>query len=67
MHVEALRRQFATTRMRPWQKEAWTTLSQTNNRQILFIVDEVGNTGKTWFAQWLVQQHRAFYCNYTGF
>ena len=42
-------------------------LSQTNNRQILFIVDQVGNTSKTWLAQWLVQQHRAFYCNYTGF
>ena len=34
---------------------------------MLFIVDEHGNTGKPWFAQWLVQQHRAFYCNYTGF
>ena len=56
-----------TSRLRPRQKETWHVLSITGDREVLFITDEYGNTGKTWFAQWVVQQHRAFYCNYTGF
>ena len=62
-----MRTKFTTARLRPWQKEAWNVLSKTGDREVLFIIDEYGNTGKTWFAQWLVQQHRAFYSNYTGF
>lgn len=40
--------------LRPWQEKAVTLLSQQNDRQILWIVDPKGASGKTKLGQYLV-------------
>lgn len=44
--------------LREWQVELERMLAEEpNDRQVLFIVDEEGNKGKTWFAKRYVQNH----------
>jgi hypothetical protein len=39
--------------LRPWQLALSEKLSHpANRRTVIFIVDEIGNTGKSWFAHW---------------
>lgn len=43
---------------RKWQ--AWLNAKlnrDPNDREVIFIVDKVGNSGKTWFAKWYVSRH----------
>lgn len=43
--------------MRTWQSELKEILDgEPDDRTILFVVDLVGDKGKTWFAHWYVQQ-----------
>lgn len=43
--------------LRTWQEELKAILDgEPNDRTILFLVDLVGDKGKTWFAHWYVQQ-----------
>lgn len=49
--------EIPTFELRPWQ----TFLSQKldeepNRRKIIFVIDEIGNSGKSWFAHWYTQQ-----------
>lgn len=38
--------------LRVWQSDLLTTLGEApNDREIIFVVDKVGNQGKTWFAK----------------
>lgn len=42
----------------PWQEELYNRLRLTpDNRQIIFIVDRVGNKGKSWFARYYCGMH----------
>lgn len=42
--------------LRPWQRHLKTLLEEPPNRRtIIFVVDEVGNSGKSWFADWYQQ------------
>jgi len=44
--------------LRPWQAQLNATLNQEpDDRTITFIVDVVGNSGKTWFAHYYAQNH----------
>jgi len=48
------------TELRPWQAKVWDLLQAQNNRQVLFVVDETGNTGKTSLGGWLTHHHNAW-------
>lgn len=44
--------------LRPWQAELNRKLNlEPDTRKIIFCVDEVGNTGKSWFAQYYKRNH----------
>ena len=45
--------------LRPWQQALLSILeSEPDSRKINFIVDEVGNSGKSWFAHWYAYHHK---------
>lgn len=42
--------------LRPWQAKLKVMLdAPPHSREMIFIVDEIGNTGKTWFSHWYEQ------------
>lgn len=53
-----------TDPLRTWQQELWTMLQfDPDDRTIIFIVDPVGNSGKTWFTKYLLSHFpKAFAC-----
>ena len=48
-----------------WQTKVWLMIQHdietSDNRTILWIHDPHGNTGKSWFAGWLMTEHKAAY------
>ncbi len=50
---------MVNVQLRDWQKEALTTILQQNDRNILWIVDTLGNTGKSFLTKYLVSNHGA--------
>ncbi len=48
-----LKAEYEGCELRPWQQTALNALREQTNRQIYWIVDPKGNTGKSWFAGWL--------------
>lgn len=43
--------------LRPWQQNLYNLLEEAPDRRtIVFVVDEIGNSGKSWFADWYQQQ-----------
>lgn len=43
--------------LRPWQANLMTKLDNApDRRKIIFIVDAVGNSGKSWFAHWYAKE-----------
>jgi len=53
--------------LRPWQQEAWDKLQGQDDRQILFVVDLIGNQGKSRLAMWLKTYHDALLLGHTRF
>lgn len=44
--------------LRPWQQRLKDMLDQpADRRKIIFVVDQVGNSGKSWFADWFQKQN----------
>lgn len=44
--------------LREWQEQLKTILDgEPDDRTVHFVVDETGNSGKTWFAHWYSQKH----------
>lgn len=44
--------------LRPWQQTLMARLSSPpDRRKIIFVVDEVGNSGKSWFAHWYCRKN----------
>ncbi len=39
--------------LRPWQQAVWEEFQDQGPREILWLFDEEGNTGKTWFMKWI--------------
>ena len=53
-HMEAMDiMQYDNMKLYPWQRVALTMLKHQNDRQILWIVNEEGNTGKTFLCKYL--------------
>ena len=53
-HMEAMDAlQYNDVRLYPWQRVALTMLKHQNDRQISWIIDEEGNTGKTFICKYL--------------
>lgn len=50
---EKLEARFATAHLRPWQQTAMDLLSAQNDREILWIADFEGETGKSFLTQFL--------------
>ena len=48
--------------LREWQIIALSLLENQNDRGVLWFVDYLGGSGKTWFAKYLSAIHNAFYC-----
>jgi len=47
--------------LRPWQVDLKRRLEEpADRRKIFFIVDEIGNSGKSWFAHYFTQQHEDY-------
>jgi len=43
--------------LRPWQQNLLTKLEgEPDRRKIIFVVDVVGNSGKSWFAHWYAKE-----------
>lgn len=50
--------------LRPWQEALMQMLlAPADDRKVIWVMDSVGNKGKTWFSKYLVQNHNAFYCS----
>ena len=52
-NLKKLREQFEDVNLRPWQHVVLKIIKIQNDRVILFIIDELGNQGKTWLAQYI--------------
>ncbi|AXH77070.1 MAG: putative viral replication protein [Circoviridae sp.] len=48
--------QFNDAQLKDWQKKVIDWLEIQDKRQILWVVDEVGNNGKTWLSQYLMSK-----------
>lgn len=46
--------------LKTWQQQAVKVLLQQNERQILWVVDETGNSGKSWLCDYLDSNYCAF-------
>lgn len=51
--ADELELKFSTLEMLPVQKEMWRRLKEQNDRQITWVTDEKGGTGKSIFARWM--------------
>lgn len=53
---------FATMELYPWQNEIVERLKRQNDRRVMVLIDEYGNTGKTTLAKVLTARHMGAYC-----
>lgn len=53
--------QFENAVLREWQKACVEALENQNQRELIWVYDEDGNTGKTFLAKWLHFVKGAFY------
>ena len=51
--------------LKSWQKKCIKQLDEQSEREILFVVDTTGNTGKTFLAKYLYCNREAYYTNST--
>ncbi len=56
-----LSKEFSKVILKEWQLNALNILNNQDSRKILWITDEVGNSGKTFLAKYLVSNYDAFY------
>jgi hypothetical protein len=50
--------------LRSWQEQLLVKLlAPPNDRTVMWVMDSLGNRGKTWFSKYLIQEHSAFYCS----
>lgn len=61
--VKEMKADFAPNKisLRLWQKSILEILPLQDNRKILWVIDEKGNTGKTFLANYLMANYNAFY------
>ncbi len=49
--------------LRPWQEKVIDMLKAQSDRQILFVVDEVGGAGKSLLTKWIMSNMDSWACN----
>lgn len=55
-------RRFDDITLRPWQLTLSDMLTTTpNDRDVIWVFDDIGNTGKSWFAKYMCQLHPTLY------
>ncbi len=58
--LESLKLKMSNVQLRSWQQDIVTRLLHQDNRKVLWVIDEVGNTGKSWLSKYLFVKHGAF-------
>ena len=46
--------------LKPWQTKAIKKLLSQDDRKVLWVIDPIGNTGKSFLSKWLAAIHDAF-------
>lgn len=46
--------------LRQWQMNVWMAIMSESDREVVVVIDEKGNTGKSTFAKWLVYYHNGW-------
>ncbi|KAK7488428.1 hypothetical protein BaRGS_00020402 [Batillaria attramentaria] len=59
--------EFHNCTLRDWQQEVVDKLENQDDRKILFVVDEIGNQGKSWLADYICTFKNALYTNSTKY
>ena len=53
-------------RLKPWPARSLDLLALQSEREVMFVVDPVGNKGKTFLAKFIRANQDAIYINTTG-
>lgn len=61
--LKKLKTSYTSDSLRPWQLDLVKILDSQNDRQITWIYDKDGNSGKTYFAKYLVANKDCIYFN----
>lgn len=61
INVEEMRAEFIDCELNTWQAKLFPMVQDNigNNREIIWVHDQDGNSGKTWFGKYLQAQHNA--------
>jgi hypothetical protein len=55
-------KKYDTCTLLEWQEKVINLLDRQSDRSVLWIADEVGDTGKTWLSGYLTRKHNFFLC-----
>lgn len=61
--IEAIKARMAGAVLKQWQREVVDLALNQGSRQITWVVDLKGNSGKSWLAEWMIAHHNAFVCD----
>ena len=59
LRLQQARKKWVQPKLRAWQIEVENLIMHQNSREILFVIDTVGNRGKSWFCQYMMRKHNA--------
>jgi hypothetical protein len=59
--MACLKSEYDQVSLYTWQEEVHEKLMEQDDRQILWVWDDQGNIGKTFFAKWLISSYGALY------
>jgi len=59
--LDDLKDEYKDAALRQWQTDVLHDLLHQDDREIIWLVDEEGGKGKTWFSKYLIANHHAFY------
>ena len=57
--LQQARKNWVQPKLRAWQIEVENLIMSQNSREILFVIDTIGNRGKSWFCQYMMRKHNA--------
>lgn len=58
--LNAIREEMKDVKLKPWQDKAISKLMNQDDRKVLWVIDPIGNTGKSFLSKWLAAMHGAF-------
>ena len=56
---------FKNSKLSNWQFEVFNLLKNQSERKVLWVVDEQGDKGKTWFSKFMMYMYNYFVCDGT--